>query len=613
MTHWRTYARFLSVLHSLDVINAILVEKMSFIKTFARLPVSASLFILALIHRPSAAARALGARLTGKKVRALNILRRATSELPFLYQIWLQKIEPHRKKALLTCDTSPPHARIIVCLAGGRDTTPKMLAKSRASVASFAEKCDLVLVTARSCSLNDITGLTRMNWFELNDFLQALRLEPNPPLILMLRAGDQLSEGGHIAYLDAWRKNPDASLIYGDEDEINVKGERNSPWFKPDWNPEQFLCQDFVSAACAIPVSGVPELTSILHEPVDPAQALVYATALSRPQLTAVHIPLILCHRASDRVPEDDADVRALLAAHLPSGTTVDSGIGSTRRIGWPLPSVAPIVTVIIPTRDQLALLRQCIAGLDTTDYPSLEIIVIDNDTTDPATLNYLKSLKDINIRVISYPGAFNFAAMNNRAAEISTGSLLCFVNNDIEFPDPSWLTALVRQGIRPHIGAVGAKLLYPDHTIQHAGVAIGIGGAAGHIHKHKANGADGCHVEPHVQRNVSAVTAACLLVARNKFIEVGGFDEKCFEVAFNDVDLCLKLQAAGYSNLYTPHAVAIHHESKSRGSDLAPANVDRYRRELAALQLRWGTKHARDRNWNINLDYACEQMSIRI
>jgi GT2 family glycosyltransferase len=202
---------------------------------------------------------------------------------------------------------------------------------------------------------------------------------------------------------------------------------------------------------------------------------------------------------------------------------------------------------------------------------------------------------------------------MNNVAAQAATGSLLCLVNNDIEFLAPDWLTAMVRQACRPGAGAVGAKLLYPDLTVQHAGIAIGIGGAAGHMHKHQPDASDDNHAEIHVQREVSAVTGACLLIDKQAYLSVGGLDEAHFAVAFNDVDLCLKLRNAGRVNYYVPHVVAIHHESQSRGDDLAPRNRARYLAELATLQTRWQTADARDPNWNLNLDRACEQASLLI
>lgn len=545
----------------------------------------------------------------------MNTLRRSTAELPFLYQIWLQKAEPLRNKALQTCDIGPRAPRMIVCLVTDHHTTPEMLARSRESVFGFRDRLDLILLSSHGQSAESDMGQHQMNWREFDMFIHSCRIETPLALLVPLHAGDQLSDVAPAAYLHAWREQPNAVLIYGDEDQIDSNRRRNYPWFKPDWNLEQFLCQDFVSAACALPISSIPDLASLPRplSPEKPAQTLVYATALAHPQGTVVHIPSVLCHRASSSVCNDDADVRALLSTYLPAGTVVRAGFAGTRRIDWPIPSTFPRVTAIVPTRDQLTLLRQCLAGLEATDYPNLDIVVIDNGTTDPAALEFLETLSRRNIQILPHPGPFNFAAMNNRAAKATTTPLLCFINNDIEFPDPTWLMALVGHGIRPHVGAVGAKLLYPDNTLQHAGVAIGIGGAAGHIHKHLVNESEDFHSEPNVQREMSAVTAACLLVARDKFIEVGGFDEENFAVAFNDVDLCLKLHAAGYVNIYTPHAIAIHHESKSRGNDLAPENVARYRQELSVLQSRWNTNHARDPNWNTNLDYNCEQMSIRL
>jgi GT2 family glycosyltransferase len=214
---------------------------------------------------------------------------------------------------------------------------------------------------------------------------------------------------------------------------------------------------------------------------------------------------------------------------------------------------------------------------------------------------------------VLSYKAPYNFSAINNFAARQATGSFLCLLNNDTEVVEPDWLTEMMRYAVQPNIGAVGAKLLYEDGTIQHAGVVVGVGGAAGHAHRFARADQPGYFRQPHVSQYVSAVTAACLVVAKEKYDAVRGLDEDHLPVAFNDVDLCLKLQRAGWRNVYVPHAVLLHHESKSRGSDFAPERVERYRAELRTLQERWGTKTYQDPLHNPNLDRGSETYVIRI
>jgi GT2 family glycosyltransferase len=216
-------------------------------------------------------------------------------------------------------------------------------------------------------------------------------------------------------------------------------------------------------------------------------------------------------------------------------------------------------------------------------------------------------------VRLLPYPGTYNFSAINNAAARNARGSYLCLLNNDTEVVSGEWLTELMRYAVRPDIGAAGAKLLYEDGTIQHAGVVVGIGEAAGHAHRFLPAHEPGYFRQPHVAQYVSAVTAACLVVEKAKFEAVGGLDEAELAVAFNDVDFCLKLEKAGWRNVYVPHAVLVHHESKSRGKDISAANIDRYRRELNVLQQRWGTKTYDDPLHNPNLDRYSETFVISL
>jgi len=249
---------------------------------------------------------------------------------------------------------------------------------------------------------------------------------------------------------------------------------------------------------------------------------------------------------------------------------------------------------------------------LNRTDYGNLEILILDNGSVEESTRTYLEELdRHPQIRVLAFPGPFNFSAINNFAALQARGSFLCLLNNDTEVIEPTWLSELMRYAARKEVGAAGAKLLYEDGSIQHAGIVIGIGEAAGHAHRLLPAGEPGYFRMPHVPQFVSAVTAACLVIEKTKFDAVRGFDEQ-MPVAFNDVDFCLKVQAAGWQNVYVPQAVLLHHESKSRGKDDEPENVQRFQRELGILQRRWGTKIYVDPVHNPNLDRHSETFVIR-
>ena len=233
-----------------------------------------------------------------------------------------------------------------------------------------------------------------------------------------------------------------------------------------------------------------------------------------------------------------------------------------------------PHISIIIPTRDHAFMLQRLIKGLSHTAESfagELELIVVDNRSNEADALAYLELLKQQDvapfaaIRVIRYPHKFNYSAINNHAAALSTADYLCFLNNDIETINPDWLEALLQPMSSTSTGCVGAMLYYPDDTIQHAGVYLDKSNIAGHLYKNLPRGSSGTNDFLLREQIVSAVTAACLLVRRDVFEEVGGFNT-AFAVAFNDVDFCLRVQQAGYTNVWTPHAELYHHESKSRG-----------------------------------------------
>jgi len=283
--------------------------------------------------------------------------------------------------------------------------------------------------------------------------------------------------------------------------------------------------------------------------------------------------------------------------------------------VSWPLPAELPLVSVIVPTRDRLELLRPCIDSLlSTTSYSPFEVLIVDNGSNEQATLDYLESVAQHRaVRVLRYDLPYNFSAINNFAAGQARGGYLCLLNNDTQIVEEQWLTEMMRFAVRDDVGAVGAKLLYANGAIQHAGVVVGMGDAAGHAHRFTPADQPGYFRLPHVAHYVTAVTAACMVVAKEKFDAVGCLDEEHFAVAYNDVDFCLKLERAGYRNVYVPHAVLLHHESMSRGDDKAKQHIDRYSRELAELQQRWGTKTFQDPLLNPNLDRYSETFIVAL
>ncbi|GAB2502995.1 hypothetical protein GCM10008940_00700 [Microbulbifer agarilyticus] len=283
-------------------------------------------------------------------------------------------------------------------------------------------------------------------------------------------------------------------------------------------------------------------------------------------------------------------------------------------RVDWRLPEDSPLVSIIIPTRDQLVLLRQCVDSvMNSTRWKEFEIIIVNNSSEDPKTIEYLTSVISERVRVFDYDKPFNYSAINNFAAERANGDFLLLLNNDVEVISEDWLCAMLGHAARPDVACVGANLFYSNNTHQHAGVVIGYGGVAGHAHKFFERGHSGYMNRLITTQNYTAVTAACLLIDKKIFFEVGGLDEINLTVAFNDVDLCLKANAAGYRNVWVPNAQLYHHESVSRGTDKVGAAKKRFSNEIRYMKSRWNTDHTNDPAYNANLTLRKEDFSLRI
>jgi len=337
------------------------------------------------------------------------------------------------------------------------------------------------------------------------------------------------------------------------------------------------------------------------------------------------HIPHILYHWrvytgsgsfSTDQGGKAAEAGRRAVAEHLArtgQAAQVVPGIAGYNRVRRTLPDPAPRVSLIVPTRDRVELLRNCIDGLlNRTDYPDLEVLIVDNASVQPETMAYFDGLRaEPRVRILRREGPFNFSALNNYAVTQATGSLIGFVNNDIEVIEAGWLAEMVGHAARPGVGAVGAKLLYADGKIQHAGVILGVLGVAGHTHKGFGRHHYGYFSRLRLCQNLSCVTAACMVMPRSVFESVGGFDAVNLAIAFNDVDLCIRIREAGHQVIWTPYAELYHLESASRGSDLTPENRDRFASEGKYMQDRWGDVLRRDPYYNPNLSLDATDFSL--
>ena len=287
-------------------------------------------------------------------------------------------------------------------------------------------------------------------------------------------------------------------------------------------------------------------------------------------------------------------------------------GIPGLLRIKHRLPDPLPLVSIVIPTRDRVELLSMCVNSiLEKTAYPNYQIVVVDNGSTDEKALAYLDSIaKDERVKVIRADIPFNYSALNNLGVAQTDGEYLVLMNNDIEITQTDWLEEMLAFACQPDIGCVGAQLWYPNNTLQHGGVVLGIGGVASHAHKGIPRGNFGYFGRASAHQMFSAVTAACLMIRKSTYQAVDGFDET-LKVAYNDVDFCLKVRAQGLRNLYNPFASFIHHESASRGSDQEGSNQQRLAAEAAIMKQRWGALIADDPAYSPNLTLLGDDFSM--
>lgn len=478
-------------------------------------------------------------KLCGKRLRARLTIAPLLGASPRAYRLWVAKEAKTSRQAPRSGANRPPIVALVRNGDGEEATLGSLAAENiEARLAASPEQLDLV----------------QGAW------------------LLPMYAGDSLAAGaGEVLRTALDEASVTTHLIYADDDLLDNQGRRSDPHFKPDWNAELYRHFDYLAGTALV---RLPEgnLAVSLADDWSAALAAQAAEQTTAQEGAPLHIREILFHRRKRPEPQRPAPLVLTKAER----------------------DRLPCVSVIVPTRNRADLLRTCLDGLAKTDYPDhMEIIVIDNGSDEPETLDYLAGLSPDFACVKRDDGPFNFAALNNSAVTNASGSLLCFLNNDIEITDPNWLTMMAHQAMRTDVGAVGAQLLYPDGRIQHAGVILGIGGGAAHAHRLLAPEEAGYFHRHSLPQFTSAVTAACMVVERGKFDAVGGFDAQGFAVSFNDVDLCMKLNERGWQSFYEARAQLVHHESVSRGFDRDPVGAARLAGELGELQRRWLTPSA--------------------
>lgn len=494
----------------------------------------------------------------------------------------------------------------------------------------LASACGVLIISDGDVQMDAVSQLSigqqrlpakAMEVVSLSDVVPGIRrlLERGCNSIVPVSSGDRLADHAldHLIPL----LEHDAAWAYADCDCDGPDGERSSPWLKPVWDLDLFIGADVFSA-------GAIFTATLLEQAIDTAiggstkasldwYALLASVALvtERAALKVMHLPKVIYHRHPTRptIPanasrcEEREAAMAWLVDSLSKGATVEpiADFPGLLRARWPLPEQLPKVSIMIPTRDQVKLLRTCVEGvLGQTDYPNLEVIIIDNESSDPETLTYLAELKQRDVVILPHPFPFNYPAVNNRAAEIATGEFVCLLNNDIEILGDDWLKELVSQVVRPGVDVVGAKLLWANEMVQHGGVVIGINGLAAHAGNY-LNAADAGYLGLNqLSHQSSSVTGACMLMATSLYLEHCGMEEETFPIAFNDVDLCLRIQASGRKLIWDAFAVLIHAESASRGKDISIDRRARAKREQDNFVARWTAGGAVDRAYHPGMSH---------
>lgn len=446
--------------------------------------------------------------------------------------------------------------------------------------------------------------------------------------VALLDHDDALPEHALLFMAQTIHSQPNARILYSDEDKLNAKGERFEPHFKSDWNPDLFFSQNYVSHLGVYHHDLLKKISGFrlgVEGSQDQDLLLRCLPHVQADQI--VHIPRVLYHwrtvegstalASGEKSYTTDAGIKALqdyFATRQP-GVKVEAGrVPNTYRVCYPIPEPAPLVSLLIPTRDRRSLTETAVRSiLEKSTYTNYEILILDNGSVEAETLEFFSQIQeeDHRVKVLAYDYPFNYSAINNFGARHAKGTIIGLINNDIEVINPEWLTEMVSHSLRPEIGCVGAKLYYPNDTLQHGGVILGIGGVANHSHKHFSRTHPGYFARLVCTQNYSAVTAACLLIRKEIFDAVEGLDEENLKVAFNDVDFCLKVREAGYRNLWTPYAELYHYESISRGAEDSPEKIARFTREVNFMKSKWGKHLEVDPFYSKNLTKDREDFSF--
>ncbi|MFW7379732.1 MAG: glycosyltransferase family 2 protein [Oligoflexus sp.] len=481
----------------------------------------------------------------------------------------------------------------------------------------------ITIITACQEQIRQIQAISTCQISFLSE-MTVTRFDPKA-YYLWMKPGDELSLRAFAECVKFLEQSATQKVLYCDHDILDEKGQRTEPNFKPNWNPDLLTAQNYLGPSVWIQgdILCLDAYVRGSYFRIIKATYELYSTGCEEP-LPIARLPQVLYHQSHKN--KDDLSILRDLAvirhlqtsiAHIQKNRLIRINFDHKTRVFRPVYQIPdlPLVSLIIPTRDALEITKTCVESiLRRTTYPNYEILIINNQSQENPTLRWFQQLKEHpRIRVFDYDHPFNYSAINNFGAQKARGQLIGLINNDTKVINRGWLTEMVRHACRPNIGCVGAKLYYFDDTIQHGGVILGLWGLAGHSHKNYIRGDAGYQKRLISIQNYSAVTAACLVMRKDLFLQVGGLNEEKLHVAFNDVDLCLKVTQLGYRNLWTPYAELYHYESKSRGKDFSLEQKARERREIEFMRQSWKEIIADDPSYNPNLTKTREDFSIGI
>jgi GT2 family glycosyltransferase len=554
------------------------------------------------------------------------------------YARWIAKNEPRAKDFARQRKTRFPRSPLISIVVPVHETPPEFLRAMLDSVlAQSYENWELCL--ADGASTDAEVGSLLKEYARRDSRIRLALLPENRGIAGNSRAALELAQGEYVAFLDhddtlapfalfevvrALNLQPDLDFIYSDEDHITEKGDRQNPHFKPDWSPETLLSHNYI---CHLTIVRRDLLAKVggLRDGFDGSQDYDLALRATAQAAHIHHIRQILYHwrqhpASLSNGPSKDQPqeagkkaIREHLARQSIEGTVADGPVAGAYDVRRSL-GRRPLVSIIIPTQDHVDVLARCLDSIARSTYARYEVLLIENQSRRPETFDYYRAIeRRPEVRLVPWDHRFNYSELNNFAAAQAGGEMLLLLNNDIEVQSADWLERMLEHALRPEVGAVGAKLYYPDGDVQHAGVIVGIRGVAGHAHRFAPPSSAGYFHRLVVTQNLSAVTAACLMLRKEVFREIGGFDER-FAVAFNDVDLCMRVRRRGYWIVWTPYAELTHYESRTRGPEDSTEKLWRAEQEANLFIETWRDELQKgDPFYSPHLTLSSEDFALRI